>query len=146
RQGECAADADAPDAQGGDIGDAETDVANDEKVEWFGVDRLHKRGDLFGLRGTRREENIGARFCVGFETAYRFAEGVGMADVVAPSSCGQEHLAARAIDRISRRPDALDSDRQLEERGCWFAGGILDRQPRDARRDTSSDALGYVGR
>ena len=69
-----------------------------------------------------------------------------MAHVVAFRSRGQQHAAARSIDRLARRLDALDRDRQIVQRRRPGAGGILDRQSGDPARHTSSDAVRHVGR
>src|SRR6266850_4674895 len=98
RKGQCTADADAPDAECRDGADTKSDVADDEEVERLGLDRGHERLDLVCLLWPRCEEHVGARLCVRLETANGFAEGVRMADVVALSSRGQQHAAARSID------------------------------------------------
>ena len=69
-----------------------------------------------------------------------------MSNVVALGSRGQQHATPRSNDCLPRRTDALDRKRQFVERRCRFAGGILDRQSRDAGRHTSGNAVCHVGR
>ena len=91
---ECTANADAADPECSDIADAESDVANDEEVEWFGMNGFHESLDFFGLLWTRSKEYIGTGKRIRLEPANRFAEGIRMANVVALGSCGQQYSAA----------------------------------------------------
>jgi hypothetical protein len=53
---------------------------------------------------------------------------------------------SESIDRLSRRPDALDRKRQFVEWPRRFASGILDRQSGDPGRHASGDAFCHVRR
>src|SRR5215213_10563041 len=83
REGQRAADADAPDAERRQVPDTQAAVAGDQEVEWFRPDRFHESLNFYRLVDARCEEHIGTRLCVSLETADRFAEGIPVAGQVA---------------------------------------------------------------
>ena len=114
------------------------------RLSGFGATASTSASISAGVLWTRREEHVRARRGVRLQTSVRFAEGIGMADVVTLGSRGQQHVLAGSIDRLSRGADALDRDWQIVERRRRITSGVLDRQARNARCDAPSDALGHV--
>ena len=120
-----AADADAAHAERGRVLERDP-AAGDEQVHRPGRGRLHHGGDVLVLADARRVEHVGAGGGIGLEAPHGLLD-VRPAGEEAFRARGQEHASARAIDRRARRLDALDREREVEERTGLVAARVLDR-------------------
>ena len=109
--------------------------------------RFHHRRNLFRRRDAGRIEAIGAGFGIGGEPVDHELQ------ILLPAqerlaAAGEQDAAIVGIDRLARRPDAIDRERAIEQRFCVVAGKILDRKAGNAglhgARDIDADLVRLV--
>ena len=144
RKGQRTADADAPDAERRDVADAQADVADDEEVQRFGLDRFDEGLDLVEpcagrVRRARRRPP---------RRMPEDAEGIrGRHPDGRRGSTPLSRSAARRCptDRSLVARHGYARPREVVRRvATTFAGGILDRQAGDTRRHTARDAVCHL--
>ena len=129
---ESAADADSPDSGVRELRHGEG--GSGEDVQGPGRDRRRDRPDIRQIPQPRSKQAIGASLGVGDKPANRLGQ-IRTPDNEPFRSASEDYTRAGVVDRRARRPDAIDGERELEQRIGRIPGRILDRQPGNTRRD-----------
>ena len=90
--------------------------------------------DIRQIPQPRREQAVGASLGIGDKPANRLGQ-VRSPDNEAFGSASEKYTRAGVVDRRARGPDAIDGERELEQRVGRVPGRILDRQSGNTRRD-----------
>ena len=122
-------------------------AAPTSRLTGLGCDRFHHGRNLFRRRDAGRIEAIGAGFGIGGEPVDHELQ------ILLPAqerlaAAGEQDAAIVGIDRLARRPDAIDCERTVEQRLCVVSGKILDRKAGHAglhgARDIDADLVRLV--
>ena len=144
RAGERPANADPSDAEFGQFGDGR-EVAADQHVHRLRRNGLDDRRDLLSTREARCIQAVGPSLGIGRETTDRLGE-VRASDNESFRPGGEQNAGAALIDRPAGRTDALDRERELEERLRFISRRVLDRQAGDAGRRRDLDVARDIRR